>query len=300
LPSRQTVAANGRFMTSLFHRCRCWRHGALPAPAVSPAVIRDRNPGGKQQNWPKALGESIAASDVLLLLWSGRAAASDFVELEWCTALALKKTILPCLIDTVPLPASLSAIQSTHIDEVPEAARRAFGTLANETERADQTHTEIVIRHLAGIGGRTPSEVLQQAKAAFSQDRWTVQGPVYQAGGDIHITSPPSPKKTRLERWQAWVAIVAGILTAISLGLALVRSYAPSLKGPPTDASVQEQSLAGSVWDDAGEPLPGVQVSLLLGDKVLPGDNTDGLGRFSFRVTAPLEADVTLVAQRDG
>jgi len=47
------------------------------------------------QTWPKALGEAIAASDALLLLWSSRAAGSAFVELEWCTALALKNCECP-------------------------------------------------------------------------------------------------------------------------------------------------------------------------------------------------------------
>ena len=265
-------------------------------------VWRDHEQLRAGQSWPKALGEAIAANDVLLLLWSERAAASAFIELEWCTALALKKTVLPCLIGNAPLPASLAAIEAVQLNEVPEAVRRILIALANETKRGDQAHTQKVIRQLAEIGARAPSEVLQKAKAAFAQNHWTVQGSVYQAGGDIHIATAPPARKTMLETWQARVAIVVGVLTAITLGIQLVRSNAPTATEPqtaPQSVAIQEQSIAGSIWDDAGEPLSSVQVSVLLGDKVLASGNTDGLGRFRFQVAAPPQADVTLIAQKD-
>jgi hypothetical protein len=43
-----------------------------------------------------AIGEAIAAHDHVMLLWSKTAAQSHFVEFEWNTAVALRKTILPC------------------------------------------------------------------------------------------------------------------------------------------------------------------------------------------------------------
>jgi hypothetical protein len=53
-------------------------------------VWRDQNNLYGGQQWPKAIGEAIAAHDVLLLVWSQGAATSHFVELEWNTALALQ------------------------------------------------------------------------------------------------------------------------------------------------------------------------------------------------------------------
>ena len=54
---------------------------------------RDQNSIYAGEKWPKLLGESIAANDVVLLVWSKHAAASEFVELEWCIDIALKKKI---------------------------------------------------------------------------------------------------------------------------------------------------------------------------------------------------------------
>ena len=59
------------------------------------------------QKWPKVLGKAIADHDVLFLVWSKHAAASHFVEFEWCTAIALKKTIIRCLLDSTVMPPSL-------------------------------------------------------------------------------------------------------------------------------------------------------------------------------------------------
>ena len=75
-------------------------------------VWRDQDNLYGGQHWPKAIGEAIAAHDVLLLAWSQEAAASHFVEFEWNTALALQKSILPCLLDQTPLPPALRAINS--------------------------------------------------------------------------------------------------------------------------------------------------------------------------------------------
>jgi hypothetical protein len=46
------------------------------------------------EKWPKALGEAIQRTSALVLLWSAAASRSEFVELEWNIALALKKPVL--------------------------------------------------------------------------------------------------------------------------------------------------------------------------------------------------------------
>jgi hypothetical protein len=265
-------------------------------------VWRDREQLRAGARWPKALGEAIAASDVLLLLWSDQAAASVFVELEWCTALALKKTIFTCLLGDAPLPASLAAIEALQLNVGTEAVERILLALADETKPADHSLQHRVICKLAEIGPREPPEVLRQARAAFSQDRWAVQGSVYQAAGDIHFGSAPPAQKTLLETWQARVAIIAGVLTIITLGIQLVRSNVPAAGAPQTvalhSAAIETQSIAGSIWDEEGEPLSGVDVSVLLGGRQLAKGNTNSVGIFSFQVPATSEAEVTLIAQR--
>jgi len=64
------------------------------------------------QNWPKALGEAIADSDVFLLVWSKHAQGSHFIEFEWSTAIALRKQIIPCHLDETELHPSLSSFNS--------------------------------------------------------------------------------------------------------------------------------------------------------------------------------------------
>jgi TIR domain len=271
--------------------------------AMEVSVWRDQEQLRTGQNWPKALGEAIAGSDALLLLWSRSAVESTFVEFEWSTALALKKAVFPCLLENVPLPPSLAAIEAIQPALIPEAARKISVALGHETKRADKAHTQKVIRQLGEIGVQAPSEVLQKAKAAFAQDQWTVHGVVYQAAGDINIATPPPPQKTMLEKWQARVAIVVGVLTAVSIGFQLVRSNAHVPQEPQTHAQkivpIQKQLLAGSIWDDTGEPLSSVNIAVLLDGKTLASGATDALGRFSFRVAAPPEAEVVLLAQRD-
>ena len=82
---------------------------------------QERLRGGAR--WPRALGEAISTCDFFLLCWSGQAKASDFVDLEWNTALALKKPIVPYLLDDTPLPPTLSAV---HGVRTPEAVREAL------------------------------------------------------------------------------------------------------------------------------------------------------------------------------
>ena len=272
--------------------------------AAGVRVWRDQEQLYVGQAWPKALGEAIAVSDAVLLLWSGRAAGSPFVELEWCTALALKKTILPCLLDQTPLPPSLVAIEAADPDGIAAAVRRFVAAHTGETKSSGESHTQIVVGQLAEIGAGTPGEVLQKAKTVFAQRNWMVQGPVYQAVGDIHIGTPPGPKN-KLEKWQAWVAIIAGILMAVSLGLALVHNYIPALKKQETTVSPRvvnsPQVLAGAIGDDVGEPVANVKVSVVLRDKVAQETTTDSGGHFRFQpIDGQPEDTVYLLGQKDG
>jgi hypothetical protein len=70
----------------------------------------------------------------------------------------------------------------------------------------------------------------------------------------------------------------------------------PEVPAPPKPASAP-QPLAGAIWNEANEPLPGVRVTLPAFDLSM---TTNALGRFRFRVTAPTQATVELIARKAG
>ena len=73
-------------------------------------IWRDKTTLRAGEIWPKALGEAIVQADAFLLLWSKAAAKSEFVELEWTIALAVKCPIILNMVDNAPLPPSLKAV----------------------------------------------------------------------------------------------------------------------------------------------------------------------------------------------
>ena len=61
-------------------------------------------------NLPKRISEALGWANCLLLLWSASASTSRWVELEWTNAVALGRTVIPCVLDHTPLPPILSNI----------------------------------------------------------------------------------------------------------------------------------------------------------------------------------------------
>lgn len=122
------------------------------------------------ERWPKRLGEAIADQDVFLLAWSKKSAASHFVEFEWCTAIALKKTVVLCLLDETPLAPSLKTFQGYRVDD-------ATGLIKSlrSAPLADVQRREPVIRKLSDITAREEIAVMAQAKTVFAQQQWAVQ-----------------------------------------------------------------------------------------------------------------------------
>jgi TIR domain len=57
--------------------------------------------------WKRRLESSIRESRALVLCWSARAKTSEFVQFEYNTAGALRKKVLPWLLDETPLPPML-------------------------------------------------------------------------------------------------------------------------------------------------------------------------------------------------
>jgi len=143
-------------------------------PEISIWRAQDKIYGG--QKWPKVLGEAIADQDVVLLAWSKNSEASHFVEFEWTTAIALKKTIIPCLLDSTPLPPSLAAINAISVEDLPKIVTALTGAgLAEDIDRRAE-----VVSKLGQITTTKPEEVLQNARSLFDQRGWVV-GTVIQA-----------------------------------------------------------------------------------------------------------------------
>jgi hypothetical protein len=267
-------------------------------PEIS--IWRDQEKIYGGQKWPKLLGEAIADQDVFLLSWSKHSAASHFVEFEWCTAIALKKAIVPCLLDGTPLAPSLKAFHAHAISD-----SGGLFTSLQQAPPADAERRGPVICKLSEIIATEETAVLAQAKTDFAQQQWTVQGNVYQAGGDIHIHNEPvvpsAPKKAKpfVEKWQAWVGLIVAILTTATLVVQVSKNLEPT-PSPPTPAAVDAptlQLLSGAIRNEANEPLADVQVSLPQFTLTQP---TDQFGQFRFEVKASEQEPVALLAQKPG
>ena len=208
----------------------------LRATGVETWLDRERLYAG--QRWPKALGQAIAAADALILLWSRRSADSPFVELEWTTALALKVAVFPIQLDGTRLPAILSGIHAFSGADLGATAlqiRRGLGSLP---PRDSSAGSDAVIEGLNSIDSQDPREVLHAASAIFRQHNWTVQGPVYHAGGDIHVViggAPGGSTKSWPEKWQLWVGLIVTLLTALTLGKQLLQTSRRESEPPPLE-----------------------------------------------------------------
>lgn len=260
------------------------------------SVWRDQKSIYAGEKWPKVLGEAISANDVVLLVWSKRAATSEFVELEWCIAIALKKKIIPYRLDQTPLPSSLKAIHAIDADK-SGSTDQILQSLQTRFSDADTGRATAVITALDDIPEMEPKKIVGTAKAILAQHRWMVEGDVYQASGDIHIHhAPPDPPDSLVGKWQTWVAVTVGVLTAIGLLLDLPQKMEDLFNRDDTPRVVV-QPLSGSIRDQSNDPLPGVKISL---PKFDLQTTSNQLGYFHFEVEAAKQVQVELMAQKDG
>ncbi len=141
---------------------------ALHENGVTPWRDQHSLYGGQQ--WPKAIGEAIATNDFFLLIWSKNAAESHFVEFEWTTAIALRKAIIPCLLDDTPLPPSLRGIHGIIVKGPHETLPRLLTALQTPlSEPAPKQHSIEVIDKLQKIIVTDPRQVVSQAKAFLTR-----------------------------------------------------------------------------------------------------------------------------------
>jgi len=262
-------------------------------------VWRDQDNLYGGQHWPKAIGEAIAAHDVLLLVWSQEAAASHFVEFEWNTALALQKSILPCCLDSTPLPPALSSINEIDTRQPHEALPKILHVLQQPVTPPRVEQSAKVITTLAEITATEPAQVVHIAKAMFMQQGWSVQGNVYQAARDMHVTlapQPPGAAKTWLEKWQTWMVFLAALLSLITVTLNLPTRIRETFTSTSATTEVL-QRLSGMISDERQEPLADVEVFV---PEFKLTAITDRHGAFAIQVRAMPQRPIKLVARKDG
>ena len=183
-------------------------------------VWRDQESIYAGEKWPKAMGEGIAGQSLFVLLWSHKAATSHFVEFEWNTAIALKKTIIPVVLDDTSLPPLLRAINAVSFSSPPETKNRILQQLQKSPQNRDMQQKQ-VLKKLEDIQNKSPKEVNKITQSLYHQEGWTVQGNVYHISGEnVNISMGENenitPKKW-YKRWETWVASVATVVTAVIL-----------------------------------------------------------------------------------
>jgi hypothetical protein len=244
------------------------------------------------ENWPKAIGEGIASQTVLMLLWSKYAADSHFVEFEWNTALALKKKIIPVLLDNTPLPVSLQAIRAIGYDSLSASVQYVQEQIQRAALQEVAPRKEVLDK-LNEIQAQSSQAVVAEAKSIYQQEGWTIQGNVYQLHGSNITIHGPSDNAATAKKWyglwQTYIALVAGALGILVILLDLPKKWREAFptktekEATPTitAAATETVSLKGTILQEDNEPLRGAVVKL---DK-LPGDSTvtTSDGGFIFR-----------------
>ena len=95
-----------------------------------------------------------------------------------------------------------------------------------------------------------------EREVLLEQPGWAVSGPVYQAGGDIHIHGRESDSQTPADRWKVWVGMVVVVLTAATLVKHFIFNAPPSATVRPGPASTPVQPAVPvsrpHLWDRHG------------------------------------------------
>ena len=133
------------------------------------------------------------------------------------------------------------------------------------------------------------------------QQGWHVQGNVYQAAGDIHVTlapqpASPSPARSWLDKWQTWVVFLAALLSLITVALDLPTRIRETFTSTSATTEVL-QSVSGMIADEGQEPLADVEVFV---PEFNLTSSTDSHGVFTFQVRAMPQRPVKLVARKGG
>ncbi|MGD2091059.1 MAG: TIR domain-containing protein [Candidatus Aminicenantes bacterium] len=260
-------------------------------------VWRDQESIYAGEQWPKAIGQAIENESIFLLLWSKHSADSHFVEFEWNTALALKKTIVPVLLDNTQLPAALRAINGILFENTGKTIKKLLELMAVSPPSPHRQNPR-VIHELSQIKEKSIEAVLNRVKTIYQQQGWHVYGNVYQVSAEnIHLTSDQQSKKW-WEKWQVKVTFVILLLMLLTFVFEIPEKAKKFYRGifgePPATCS-----LKGVVQDSKRIPVSGVEVKV----DALPGQSakTTGSGSFKFeKVPGRVGDDVRVTAHYKG
>ncbi|MCS4432871.1 TIR domain-containing protein [Aquiflexum gelatinilyticum] len=224
------------------------------------------------ENWPKAIGEGIAKQSKFMLLWSKHAAKSHFVEFEWNTALALKKKIIPVLLDTTPLPPTLISIQAIEYALLSNSLHFIKKKLDQIVPHQIYSQQEVLDK-LDEIKENSPMAVLAKAKMIYKQEGWTIQGNVYQVNGEnitIHHPLNSSEKNKKwYELWQTYIALIAGTLGILVILIDIPKKWREAFP-LETEEVIASISVKGIIYNEENQPIVGAIIKI---DK-LPGEST--------------------------
>jgi hypothetical protein len=111
-------------------------------------VWRDQDSLRAGDRWPKLLGEAIASRVFFVLLWSTEAASSDFVELEWTIAIAMRRRMGILMLDPTPLPPTLSPYEARHPSSAKQAAKWLGGASFGLPSKFYAKQAEMTLREI--------------------------------------------------------------------------------------------------------------------------------------------------------
>ncbi len=125
------------------------------------------------QQWPTKIGEAIAVRDGVLLLWSANSAMAHFVKFEWNVALAMEKVIIPCLLDTTPLPPALRPIHAINCQDLDAAIPEILRAFENLQETSNPELNLQIVAELREINVSEPEQIVEEAlnKAVAMRER---------------------------------------------------------------------------------------------------------------------------------
>jgi hypothetical protein len=253
-------------------------------------IWRDVHGLNAGDRWPRKLGDAIAASPTFILIWSANAAHSDFVELEWTVAIALKRTICIVSLDASELPPTLRPYEIKNATAPQEASLWLLHQAPAASTPLPAAANPVLQKLSATSDASGAKQIASEITIAFlSQSASHVQGHVFQSAGPMNVYLA----EQNSARFKGkYVAIVAGLVLAAAIGVEVFHR-------PPTpEIPTTPQPFGGFIQDDQGRPLPGVTITAPT--LAVPPQETDPNGRFSFQIGLPAGTNFRLIAQKAG
>lgn len=189
------------------------------------------------ERWPRKLGDAIAASPTFILIWSANADRSDFVELEWTIAIALKRTICIIALDASDLPTTLRSTEAKRTTDAGEASRWLLNQEPSAAPPTIDTTANPTIQKLSATTDTTPPReiTINLSVASFAQAATAVHGNVIQSSGPVTIiqsyAEPSAPPGT------------ATVLPVATASNSQQRSFVPSSSWERVNPAVTSRVL---------------------------------------------------------